>query len=409
MAADTDIRPVPAAESVVPPIAVFVPAIVGGSARNTASCIADLLAADLDLRPGRYVVEHGSGGGPDLQPPLLDHRRIVRVGTGPVLELCTVDYRDGLKRGSVKGTSLFATLRQLASAAGYFFAALMLLMRARRRAKKPLAKVQLVVGFGAALMLLALLVLSVVAVVIALGLWEPVKDVETFSDAVGMGAAALLTWAFVKGRPALTSATDVVRQALDYARQEQVRRKCRTALWKVLDRIIDEHPDRPVHLIGYSFGSLVAMDLLFPKEREEEVVDERFPGSIASLTTIGCPVDFLRLYFPDYLDGRRTAMQGLAWKNVFIAADVFGSNFTDKDDFSDSTSRPAGAVEITVGNCAPTTVRYTDEKLSLVGVLSRRGFASHGGYWEVGSSGNCLRYITEALVPTQAVHVPVPR
>jgi hypothetical protein len=398
MVVDADVRPVPAGEDVVPPIAVFVPAIIEGSPRNTATCIADLMAADLDLGDGSYAVEHGPSAGPDVQPPLLDHRRIVRVGDGPVLDLCTVDYRSALKhKDSVAGDSLLSTLRQLAVAAGYFFIALTLLMRARRRAKKPLAKAQLVVGFGAALLLLALLALSVVAVVVALGLWKPVKDVESFTTALGMGAAALLTWAFVTARPRLTTATDVVRQALDYARQQQVSGDCRAVVRKVLDRLITEHPQRPIHLIGYSFGSLVAIDLLFPKTDEAEV-DERFPQSIASLTTIGCPVDFLRLYFPDYLDGRRTDMKGVDWTNIFIPADVFGSNFTDTDDFSDSGSRPAGAVEVIVGDCSPRTVRYTREELSVLNILARKGFSSHAAYWSVGRGGNCLHTVTSALV-----------
>lgn len=395
MAVDTDIRPVPATETVIPPIAVFIPAMVEGSPRNTATCIADLMAADLTLDEGTFAVEHGPG---TLEPPLLDHRRIVRVGDGPALDLCTVDYRTALKKpDSVKGISLLATLRQLATAAGYFFIAAALLMRAGRRAKKPMAKAQLVVGFGAALLLLALLVLSVVAVVVALGLWEPVKDADTLTAAVGMGAAGLLTFAFVKGRPALASATDVVRQALDYARQETVRNDCRKVMRGLLDRLITEQPDRPVHLIGYSFGSLVALDLLFPRTREA-TVDERFLTSIASLTTIGCPVDFLRLYFPDYLDDRRTDMCGLPWTNIFIAADVFGSNFTDDDDFSDSADRPAGAVEATVGDCRPTTVRYTDDRLSLLNILGRAGFRAHDGYWREDRKSNCLDSVARALV-----------
>jgi hypothetical protein len=398
MAADTQIRPAGAAATdVVPPIAVFVPAMVEGSPRNTASCIADLMAAELDLGDGRYVVEHGPSSAPDVQPPLLDHRRIVRVGDGPVLDLCTIDYRTALEHESVKGTSVWATLRQLAVAAGYFLAAFVLLLRARRRAKTAMAKAQLVVGFGAALMLLGLLALSVLAVVVALGLWEPVKDAETFTAAVGMGAAGLLTWAFVKGRPALVSATDVVRQALDYARHETVRDDCRKVMRGVLDRLITEQPARPVHLIGYSFGSLVALDLLFPRTREAEV-DARFPTSIASLTTIGCPVDFLRLYVPDYLADRRTDMCGVMWTNIFIAADVFGSNFTDADDFSDSRDRFPGAVEVSVGDCRPTTVRYTDERLSFFSILARAGFRAHDGYWRVGKGSNCLSSVARSLV-----------
>jgi hypothetical protein len=395
MAADTEIRPAAAGPGSAPPIAVFVPAMVEGSASNTAACIADLMAADLTLDEGTYAVEHGPGR---LEEPLLDHRRIVRVGGNPVLDLCTVDYRTALKKpDSVQGTSVLATLRQLATAAGYFFVAAALLMRAGRRAKKPMAKAQLVVGFGAALMLLALLALSVVAVVVALGLWEPVQDSDTLTAAVGMGAAGLLTFAFVKGRPALASATDVVRQALDYARDQTVRDDCRKLMRGLLDRLISEHPDRPVHLIGYSFGSLVALDLLFPRTKQG-TVDPRWLTSIASLTTIGCPVDFLRLYFPDHLDDRSTDMCGVPWTNVFIAADVFGSNFTDADDFSDSDDRPAGAVEVTVGGCRPTTRRYTDERLSLLKILSRAGFRAHDGYWQPARRSSCLEPIARTLV-----------
>lgn len=85
-----------------------------------------------------------------------------------------------------------------------------------------------------------------------------------------------------------------------------------------------------IHVIGYSFGSIVALDALFPHNKPGPRFDR-----IDTLVTIGCPFDFIRTYWPDYFKGRkRREGTPRRWINIYARADVLGSNFRDEQTHS---------------------------------------------------------------------------
>ena len=73
-------------------------------------------------------------------------------------------------------------------------------------------------------------------------------------------------------------------------------------LTRVLEEVAERGGYRRIHLLGYSFGSVVAIDALFPPERRPT---PRF-SRIDTLVTIGCPFDLLRSPWPDYFNKRAT-------------------------------------------------------------------------------------------------------
>ena len=81
-----------------------------------------------------------------------------------------------------------------------------------------------------------------------------------------------------------------------------------------------------VDVVAYSFGSIVAIDALFPYVRQPPPR----VGTINRLITIGCPFDFVRCYWRDYFE-QRFALAGApkAWVNIYAPSDVFSSNFRD--------------------------------------------------------------------------------
>lgn len=89
-----------------------------------------------------------------------------------------------------------------------------------------------------------------------------------------------------------------------------------------------ESEERPatIDVVGYSFGSIVAIDALFP------CVQEPPPrlSTIDRLITIACPYDFVRSYWPDYFT-RRFSRAGAPpdWVNFYAPSDVLASNFRD--------------------------------------------------------------------------------
>jgi hypothetical protein len=389
-----------AAPDTGPPVVLFIPGIEESPA-NTAQRIAELIALDLTRGAGSFTVEHGPTA--VGAATLADHWRIVDSAGLPVLDLSAVDYRPCLKKDSVKGEGIKASVLQVVGALSAFGSTVVLLFAARKRAKTAMARAQLWVGFGAGLLLLALLGLTIYSAGAALGAWKIPKLPEKFADVASMGVVAVFTWALLKSKPRIEAATDIIRQFLDYAHDVRVVKGTTNVLRDALDPLVQGDGPRKVHLVSYSFGSLVALDLLFPKTATLPAADPRYATSIASLTTIACPVDFMRLYFPDYLEGRTARFTGLRWTNVFIAADVFGSNFLDEDDFAETPDGaeplPEPDTRVAIDGCRPTSVRYTDEQLSLKSIfVGARGFATHSQYWGDPDRGNCLRLVTDVVL-----------
>lgn len=385
---------------------LFVPGLEE-SPSNTAQRVAELMALDLSRGAGTFTVEHGptAAGGAKL----ADQWRIVDEAGQPVLDLSTVDYRGPLTKGAGSGEGVKATLRQLVTALRCLGMTVSLLLSARRRVKSGLARAQLGVGIVAAVVLLLVVGLTIYTGGAALGRWNIPKLPENVEDVAAMGMVAVLTWALVKSRPRLEAATETIRQFLDYAHDANLVKGATNVLREALDPLVHADGPKNVHVVGYSFGSLVALDLFFPKTSTHPTPDPRYGSSIASLITIGCPVDFMRLYFPDYPGNRTARLDGLRWVNIFNPADVFGSNFLEDDDFSGTDESDARPVAFPGCECVPTSIRYTDERLSLRSVVFRaRGFASHCQYWRDADRGDCLNLVTDVVL-TPAPQLPVPR
>ncbi|HEX8391595.1 MAG TPA: hypothetical protein VF665_04480 [Longimicrobium sp.] len=186
-----------------------------------------------------------------------------------------------------------------------------------------------------------------------------------------------------------------------------------------------------VHLVGYSFGSVVAIDAVYQDSEVNAAFDK-----VVSLTTIGCPADFIRTYYHDYFVNRCAPAHPVRWVNVFSPADVLASNFvtgesagagvhrTQKDVHgatpaaTDGAVHPAaakalaakaavrdhalnGAVRLREMEGAPAPahlLRLPDEHVYfgppapvglvrwVIFILKGHGFAAHNCYWGPGTS-----------------------
>lgn len=82
---------------------------------------------------------------------------------------------------------------------------------------------------------------------------------------------------------------------------------------------------RKIHIVSYSFGSLVAIDSMFPNIPPGKRFEQ-----IDTLVTIGCPFDLVRTYWPAYFKDRMKPDRApKKWMNVYSPLDVLGSNFRD--------------------------------------------------------------------------------
>ncbi len=371
-----------------PPVVLFLPGM-STLPDNTSARLADVMCADLTRGSGTYAVRSLDSPG----PALTDGRRIVAGDGQPLMDLYTVPYRDRLPEAAAAGEKpgVWALVKLMVTQVVYFLQALALLLNARKRAKTPMAKWQLVVGFGAVAALLGAVVITIVAILVALGLLTLPSVSGTFADAFAIGATGVTAWALAKANPVIRDAASRIQQMMDYAESEQEAVKVANCLGEAIDTVLEPaETTRPVLILGYSMGALVAIDYLCPRISQLELPDDRHVAAIRGLITIGCPLDIIRLYLPQYMANRQPRVQDLPWTNVFIPADVWGSNMADGDD----DAAPAPEQAVGVATMKPTRiVQFTDEKLTWSGIRAGRGFLSHGDYWSVPGAGNCLSVV----------------
>jgi pimeloyl-ACP methyl ester carboxylesterase len=388
--------PLPAAENPpappLPPVVLFLPGL-SALPFNTSARLAEVMCADLTRGAGTYAVRSLDSPG----PALADGRRIVAGNEQPLMDLYTVPYRDRLPETATAAEKpgVWALVKLVITQVAYFWQALRLLLNARNRAKTSMAKWQLVVGFGTVVALLGAVVITIAAIVAALGLVTLPSASGTFADAFAIGATGVTTWALAKATPVIREAASRAQQMMDYAESQQQAVKAANSLGEAIDAVLEPaETTRPVFILGYSMGSLVAFDYLCPRTSQLELPDDRHADAIRALITIGSPLDFMRLYLPQYAASRQPRVKCLSWTNVFIPADVLGSNCTDVNDHA----VPDANQIVEVAGMKPTRiVQFTDEKLTWSGIRARRGFLSHGDYWSVPGAGNCLSVVLSAV------------
>jgi hypothetical protein len=404
-----------------PPVVLFLPGL-STQPRNSALRVAELLRRELSRGPGSFTVQ-GLDGPQGADGIVTDGRRIADQSGAAVLDVYAVDYRSRLRRTVADSPGLMGIVRSLWSQLWYFWRMFLRFFLAGRRAKGKGAKWQLVVGAVAVCLQLAVLVLTVLAVLAALGVYDLPHASPTFTDALAIGLTAMTTWAVTRLGPSLRQMAGQVQLLLDYVEDMRYAQGVNSALGDALDVLLEAEPGRRVHVFGYSLGSLAAYDYLYPRESGlVGQLDPRHRDAVRTLLTVGCPIDFVRFFVPEYETGRIARVPGLRWVNVFIPADLLGSNVRDGDDNhaaddeqsagEQSAGEQATDEQGEIGVFRPTrSYRYTDEELGFGSVLSHRGFLSHAGYWDGPADGHCLGVVLDVLglrdAPTVATPQPI--
>jgi hypothetical protein len=167
----------------------------------------------------------------------------------------------------------------------------------------------------------------------------------------------------------------------------------------LLEHLLEKQPQyRRIHLIAFSFGSLLAIDFLFPKEEFGRRVER-----VQNLVTIGCPFDIVRTYSPDYFTDRTGNYEVTFenWLNVFHPTDLLASNFRNTDD--DGKEAQEGVYLATSVLLKPDNLvfdqHFVPEEFSWINLLLVKGFRMHTSYWN-GPDENeisCFDYILPSL------------
>jgi hypothetical protein len=100
-------------------------------------------------------------------------------------------------------------------------------------------------------------------------------------------------------------------------------------VYSLLEHISEKDPQyQNLHIVAYSFGSIVALDAMFPDD-----MPSRRNCDITTLVTIGCPFAFIRTFWTDYFQDR-DCLDGAPqkWLNIYAEADVMATNFQNLQD-----------------------------------------------------------------------------
>ena len=165
---------------------------------------------------------------------------------------------------------------------------------------------------------------------------------------------------------------------------------------EALDSVIEEYPDARIHLFGFSFGGVALLDTLFPTQSRH--VERRDLGRVATVTTVGCPADFVRLLYPEHYEGRTSRIDnGAVWTNMYIPSDVLGSNFLEGgNDIARAPKNDTSLTEAPIDSVMPdVNIPVGRQRIPGRRLLLMDGFAIHGRYWALHEP----RHL-EGLVPT---------
>lgn len=93
----------------------------------------------------------------------------------------------------------------------------------------------------------------------------------------------------------------------------------------LVEYIVENEPNPTIQFHTYSFGSIVAMDALFPIGNE---VTYNTKQTVNLLITVGAPFEFVKGFYPNFYENRNTFMtEKIQWINVYSLMDAFASNF----------------------------------------------------------------------------------
>jgi hypothetical protein len=158
---------------------------------------------------------------------------------------------------------------------------------------------------------------------------------------------------------------------------------------QLVEFIVENEKEVELHFHAYSFGSVIALDYLFPYGTP---VSGNKLQSTKALITIGSPVAFVNAYYTGYFEQRDQALDSkVSWLNVYSIHDPLGSNFR-----KDSKSGPA-EFGVSSATIKPLNLNYEiikPVKQNIFNFFLFNDLKMHGQYWgEQVSSNSCLGII----------------
>lgn len=162
----------------------------------------------------------------------------------------------------------------------------------------------------------------------------------------------------------------------------------------LVEYIAECETDPELHIHSYSFGSILALDAVFPIA--EIPPSKNIRNLTTLLITIGNPFEFIKAYYPRFYDERSNCMKDkIHWINIYSLKDVFATNFR-KD-------TKKGKAQFGVKNVAllPENLNYeisSNKGLNVLSILSLQSVKMHKSYWDKSPLGqSCMRILLPCM------------
>ena len=161
----------------------------------------------------------------------------------------------------------------------------------------------------------------------------------------------------------------------------------------LVDYISENEKECKIHFHSYSFGSILALDYIFPFGNK---LSKNADLYCEALITIGTPFEFINSYYPKFYQNRKTELGNkLHWLNVYSIADALATNFRNDSKIGES--------EFGIDNHSlkPTNLNYEvshSNQSSITNFLMLHSIKVHGMYWDNNPEGlSCIRLIYDEL------------
>lgn len=173
---------------------------------------------------------------------------------------------------------------------------------------------------------------------------------------------------------------------IQYGEQSQIIQGNLDAL---IEYIVENEENPKIHLHTYSFGSIIALDALFPIGNEPCT---NIQTNVNLLITVGAPYEFIDNYYKNFYKERIDKMTNkIQWINVYSLMDAFASNFRKTNDAGEAKYGILGRKEI------PININYEIARkntYNLFSFLTLKHISMHKSYWDDSKSGqSCTRLI----------------
>lgn len=181
--------------------------------------------------------------------------------------------------------------------------------------------------------------------------------------------------------------------ANDYLEHGVQRQLLQGNLDLLVDYITEKEKDCKIHFHTYSFGSILAIDYIYPFGNKVSKNAEQF---CEALITIATPFEFINSYYPQFYENRKTELgDKLHWLNVYSIADALATNFRKDSKIGDAE------FGIEKSSNKPTNINYEVSPIrngSVIDFFMLHSVKVHGMYWDSKPEGqSCLRLVYEEM------------